>query len=347
MVVRGLSAATVSPEAQRHEIFSRMQRAGIALTAENYAVWQEYYAGTEPGLRRALDILLTNGRVPDQKALNKLYLRYCAPENQAAAFRDVARRALVTLQEVAGVMGSMSDAATDYGNSLRSMSAGLAEGGGFATHLLPLVQRLAAETRDMIDHSEALVRRLEQSAARIEALEHFLNQARQEAATDGLTGLANRRAFDAALLKAAGDAMNNDAPLSLLLADVDHFKSVNDRFGHDTGDEVLRITARAITQAVRGRDMAARYGGEEFAVILPDTNQAGAVIVAENIRTEVMRTLIDLPGDQPALSVTISIGATTYDLGEKLTAFVARADGALYRAKQTGRNRTVAEAPAH
>jgi diguanylate cyclase len=340
----GVRAASAPLVGQRDEILTRLQRAGIALTAENYAVWQEYHAGTDPKLRRAMDILLTNGRVPDQRALNQLYARYCAPERDAAAFRDIARRALATLQDVTGMMGDMQGAATDYGASLRGISAGLA--GANAAVLRPLVQRLADDTIDMIAHSEALVRRLDQSTERIAALEQFLTQARQEAATDPLTGLANRRAFDAALMKAAGDAMNTDAPLSVLIGDVDHFKQVNDRFGHDIGDAALRMVAQAITQAVRGRDTASRYGGEEFAVILPDTAQAGAVVVAEHVREAVMRAGLAVPGQDDLLSVTLSIGISTYDLGEKLAQLVSRADAALYCAKQNGRNRTeVAGAP--
>jgi len=102
---------------------------------------------------------------------------------------------------------------------------------------------------------------------------------------------------------------------------------------------VLRMVAHAITQAVRGRDTTARYGGEEFAVILPDTAREGAIVVAENIRQAVRHAGLAVPGQTDPVSVTISLGVSTYELGEKLTNMVAHADAALYRAKAAGRNR--------
>ena len=319
MPMSGVRATSAPLAGVRHEILNRMQRAGIALTSENYAVWQDYHTGRDTRLRRAMDILLTNGRVPDQRALHQLYVRYCAPEQEAVAFRDTARRALATLQDVSGLIGDLRGVSDFYDASQRGEGATVAPGSAAA--LRPLVQRL------------------DQNAERIEALEQFLAEARQEAATDPLTGLANRRAFDTALMHAAGGAMNSDTPLSLLLADVDHFKQVNDRWGHDTGDAVLRMVAHAISQAVRGRDTTARYGGEEFAVILPDTAREGAIVVAENIRQAVRHAGLAVPGQTDPVSVTISLGVSTYELGEKLTNMVAHADAALYRAKAAGRNR--------
>jgi diguanylate cyclase len=328
----------------RQDILRGMRDHGIPLTAENYAVWQEYHEASDTKLRRAIDILLSNGRIPDQTALHRLYARHCAPVQETAALRDIAQRALETLHLVTGMLGDMQGAATEYGESLRSAEAGMAttaaETGSGPTILKPLLERLAGETRDMIRHSKTLVRRLMQSSERIEELEQFLSEARREAATDPLTGLANRRAFDTALREAAADAMNTGRPLAVLIADVDHFKAVNDRWGHDTGDAVLRMVAGCLTQAVRGRDIVARHGGEEFSVILPETPVDGAEAVAENLRKSVSQTHLALEASNTVLTVTISVGVTVYEAGEKLTDTLARADRALYRAKQNGRNQT-------
>jgi diguanylate cyclase len=345
-----MAPARVQATANRQDILRAMRNHGIPLTAENYAVWQEYHEAGDTRLRRAIDIMLSNGRVPDQQVLHRLYAKHCAPVQETAALRDIAQRALETLHLVTGMLGDMQGAAADYGESLRNAEAGMAASEGDAAAsagvLKPLLDRLASETRDMIRHSKSLVRRLTQSSDRIEELEQFLSEARREAATDPLTGLANRRAFDAALLELAGHAMNTGQHLAVLIADVDHFKNVNDRWGHDTGDAVLRMVAGCLRQAVRGRDIVARHGGEEFSVILPETTQDGAETVAENLRASVAHSHLALEASSTVLTVTISVGVTLYVAGEKLSETLARADRALYRAKQEGRNRT-AVAPHH
>jgi diguanylate cyclase len=322
---------------RQQDILRGMQRHGIALTTQNYAVWTAYHGGGDARLRRVIDIMLGNGRTLDERALHDLYTRYCAPVAETAQFRGIAERTLVTLQLVSGLLGDMQGAAEGYGARLRSASADL---DGQTDPLRPLVERLAADTHDMITHSEQLTQRLTESSQRIDELELFLSEARREASTDPLTALANRRAFDAALRQAAGEAMNSEQPLCVLIADVDHFKSVNDRWGHDAGDAVLRQVAAAMVETVRGRDTVARYGGEEFAVVLPETGLSGAAAVAEHLRVAVAACRF-LPDESSAvLTVTISMGVACYEPGERLGDLVTRADAALYRAKQEGRNRT-------
>ncbi|MEJ0048081.1 MAG: GGDEF domain-containing protein [Rhodospirillales bacterium] len=190
--------------------------------------------------------------------MHDLYARYCAPVTETVQFRDIAQRTLGTLHLVSALLGDMQGAAEGYGARLRSASEDL---DAQADPLRPLVARLAADTHDMITHSELLMGRLTASAQRIDELELFLSEARREASTDPLTGLANRRAFDIALRQAAGEAMNSALPLGVLIADVDRFKAVNDRWGHDIGDEVLRQVSASMIETVRGRDMVARLGG--------------------------------------------------------------------------------------
>jgi len=170
------------------------------------------------------------------------------------------------------------------------------------------------------------------------------NQDLERAAqTDGLTGIANRRAFDQALERAIRRARRTNEPLSLLLLDLDHFKALNDMVGHQAGDEVLRRFAGILAQAARRPDdVAARYGGEEFALILPATDQTGAVEVAERLRDNLAAAEIAHPRGIDGL-VTVSIGVVTADRATELVAetMVSGADARLYDAKRTGRNRVV------
>ena len=159
------------------------------------------------------------------------------------------------------------------------------------------------------------------------------------ATTDGLTGLLNRRTFNAQLEARLREAQRYRKPLSLLLLDIDHFKKVNDGFGHPAGDAVLRGVARVVQTQARGTDMVARYGGEEMALVLPETDSAGALVIAERIRSAVAHARHQT--DQGALQVTASIGIATWP-GTDPEALIDHADKALYRAKQAGRNRVEA-----
>jgi diguanylate cyclase (GGDEF)-like protein len=171
-----------------------------------------------------------------------------------------------------------------------------------------------------------------QNARMYEALE-------EQATTDGLTGLVNHRTFQERFAAMLGRAERHEFPVSLLLTDIDHFKKVNDTYGHPTGDEVLRRVAAILKASARKIDIVARYGGEEFACVLEATDRAGARQLAERIRQEVEQQTF--PSSKGSFKATLSIGiACTEDARDK-TEIIARADQSLYAAKHGGRNRTV------
>ena len=157
------------------------------------------------------------------------------------------------------------------------------------------------------------------------------------AVTDGLTQIANHRHFQDRLREEFRRAQRYDDPLALILVDLDHFKNVNDNFGHQVGDEVLAATAGCVKAAVRETDFVARYGGEEFAVLLPKTHLAGALTVAERIAAEMLR----IKAGPSGLKITASFGVSGFPGRSVNTAeqLVKTADEALYRAKREGRNK--------
>ncbi len=165
------------------------------------------------------------------------------------------------------------------------------------------------------------------------------------AVIDGLTGLHNRRYLDLQLVTLFADAVQRDAPLAVLLLDIDHFKSVNDGWGHEVGDEVLQEFAKRIRNLTRGIDLVARYGGEEVVIVIPDASADEARFVAERIRERVGSTPFGVRRRSEILNVTVSIGVAARQPGDVAAATVMkRADVALYRAKQEGRNRVIAQA---
>lgn len=164
--------------------------------------------------------------------------------------------------------------------------------------------------------------------------------ARRDAAHDPLTGLANRRSAARRLEAEGMRARRQGEPLSVLMLDLDHFKRVNDRWGHAAGDRVLAAVARILCEELRGADLPARYGGEEFLAILPNADPAQALRVAERVRERIAGTPIALP--EVTARITVSVGIASLAPDEAATALVARADEALYAAKQGGRNRCLA-----
>jgi diguanylate cyclase (GGDEF)-like protein len=159
----------------------------------------------------------------------------------------------------------------------------------------------------------------------------------QQSLRDGLTGLANRRSFDERLRQHLGESDRFGQQTSLILLDVDHFKRINDGYGHDVGDRVLIAVAQAVATGVRSIDLCARYGGEELAVLLPQTHLQSAVEVAERLRRSIAS--IVLPTERGEVRVTASFGVASYpeSVGTQDALFVA-ADRALYGAKHAGRN---------
>jgi diguanylate cyclase (GGDEF)-like protein len=192
-----------------------------------------------------------------------------------------------------------------------------------AGQLIAVVETL----RDMTDHKRAQI-----------ALENL-------AARDGLTGVANRRSFDEKLAHEWLRGCRDEAPLSLAMIDVDHFKLYNDTYGHQKGDECLRRVAEAANGVIfRPGDMVARYGGEEFAIVLPATDIDGALIVADRVRETIAGMGIPHAGnDNGVLTLSIGVASTVPERDADQAALIAAADAALYRAKRNGRNRVVTE----
>ncbi len=173
-----------------------------------------------------------------------------------------------------------------------------------------------------------------------------LDRSLELAVTDALTGLSNRRFLDHQLSVAMARHVRGGPAMSLLLLDIDHFKRVNDTYGHDVGDEVIREFARRLSLNVRAIDMACRYGGEEFVVLMPETQPADAMHIAERVRSQVAEAPFVL-NDGRTLDVTVSVGvATSTGLGDTPEGLVKRADEGVYEAKTAGRNRVVARAAA-
>jgi diguanylate cyclase len=314
-----------------------LERYDLPPTPDNYAVWYEYHAGHTPNLRRTIEVIISNNGEFDEDTLHDLYSTFIWPAREAEIVRATARSIQEALREVTGVALQAGADADDFSTALRHLA--LKDYGKNFESLRELVGHLVRESQKMAGKSQVVGAHMRDSSEKIEMLEHKLESALAEARTDGLTGLANRKAFDSAIRSLAGAAMNSGDDLSLLMIDVDRFKWVNDTCGHQTGDRVLCRLASTLKQSVRGHDFVARYGGEEFAVILPFADAKSAIGVADKIRLALAREPLQSDLTPEIFPITVSIGVSCYEPGDPLSEWIARADAALYQAKENGRNR--------
>jgi len=189
----------------------------------------------------------------------------------------------------------------------------------------------------IVEANSTLQSRLTEATTTIEKQAQEIQCQLEEALTDSLTQIANRRAFDHEMERRMAEFRRNGVPVTLMLLDVDHFKKFNDRYGHQTGDDVLRGVARVLELEVREVDLPTRYGGEEFGIVLPQTTLTEAQAAAERVRSAIETTQFQT--GHGSLQVTVSVGLAIVAVADELAGLIARADEALYAAKHAGRNR--------
>jgi diguanylate cyclase len=281
--------------------------------------------------------------------LRSLGLVFQAQQSETLARREEEIRSIVmTLGETIRAVGDVHRQFNEeVGEELAQLDTleELPPGEKLAQRLRQAVLHVGKAARQMGQQMDATAERVGKANKRIATLEQELDEARQKAEQDGLTRLYSRAALDERLRVATerGDA---DAPWCFLIGDMDHFKRVNDEFGHVAGDELLAKVARRLEESLRREDeigFIARYGGEEFGIILPHTLAAEARKVAERIREAIAGSQWELTNGRGthAVSFTISFGVAQYRPGDTPSALIQRADEALYRAKQEGRDKVV------
>ncbi|MBK6651767.1 MAG: diguanylate cyclase [Betaproteobacteria bacterium] len=320
-----------------------MSRQAAALHPKSYAIWYDYVSGRTASLRGAIDSHLAKHGQLDEASTDAVFQKYIAEMDPAAAKRmtDGFQRILTNMADSAAQAG---DKTAKYGDALERLSSELSTQDDPSS----MVSEVLQDTRDMSEAMATLRAKLDDSQKQINVLREEVLKARRESMQDALTGLANRRAFDhqmavclaAAQMAPPAEAGTNQRAACLVTSDIDHFKRINDTFGHGFGDQVLRAVSQVIKACTPGDSMAARVGGEEFAILIPEVELNDARQIAEKIRLAVAKARIRRQDTQEVIaSVTMSLGVTLYRMGEDAREFIDRADRALYASKSGGRDR--------
>ena len=309
----------------------------------NYEIWYVYATGYNSPLNKVInETLARNGRLTEAD-LEQIYETYLSHLKTTDRIDKVGARVIGEIDDVMRLLDDALGASTGYDANLRGATEKL-EGAESREEVRSVVNALVKSTYDMRDTNKALEERLALSRAEISNLQQSLEAIRAESLTDPLTGLGNRKYFDRSIEAAVQAALDGGEPLSLLMFDIDHFKSFNDSYGHLTGDQVLRLVGMSLKQTIKGQDITARYGGEEFAVVLPSTALKQALAVADHIRRAVMAKELKKKSTGEILGrVTVSIGVSMLRRGDTPDLLIERADACLYAAKRNGRNRAVCE----
>jgi diguanylate cyclase len=309
----------------------------------NYEIWYVYATGYNSPLNKIInETLARNGKLTEAD-LEQIYETYLSQIKTTDRIDKVGARVIGEIDDVMTLITDALAMAASYDSSLSGAAAKLDAAKG-RDQVKGVVETLVKSTREMRDTNKALEDRLTISKEEISNLQQSLEAIRAESLTDPLTGLGNRKYFDRSIETAVSNALASGEPLSLLMFDIDHFKSFNDSYGHLTGDQVLRLVGMSLKQTIKGQDITARYGGEEFAVVLPNTALRQALTVADHIRRAVMAKELKKKSTGEILGrVTISVGVSMLKPGDDTDSLIERADACLYAAKRNGRNRVICE----
>lgn len=309
----------------------------------NFEIWYNYATGYNPSLNQVVNDVIASKGTLSEVDIDEIYASHIATTRFSDRIGSLNAKVMGEIDQIMSMIDAAAGAAGRHTESLADMTSQLGNAldrDGLRT----IIESLVATAKEMENNNQALEARLNASKQEINQLQQSLEVVRNESLTDPLTSLANRKGFDEMFAKAIADATARAEPLSLLLTDIDYFKSFNDTYGHLTGDQVLRLVAMSVKQNVKGQDIAARYGGEEFAVVLPSTALRQAATVADHIRRAVMsKELMKRSTGEHLGRITISVGVAVLQPGDTPQGLIGRADMCLYAAKRSGRNRVICE----
>ncbi len=323
-----------------HRTLSKADELGVAPTPIHYTLLFDYLARLDPFLVEELETALQLHAYDDDTA-EELYRRYITQLISRYLPVDQAEE---TLQRMKHEMELWLEGFNAEQAALRDDIDRLKADHRDQAAALALIERHILPRLDAIEQRSAqLAAQINRYAREMEQLRTKLSSSYEEARTDPLSTLLNRRGLMEALQKLTQQSMASDTTFAVIIFDIDFFKKINDTFGHTVGDSVIRYVARVFRNETKGQDLLARVGGEEFVLVLPDTSYDNAMRLAGKIRQAIESKQLSVRLNNQPLRFTVSAGVALWQRGEPLEALFERADRALYQAKRKGRNRVVGE----
>ncbi|MFM5893043.1 MAG: diguanylate cyclase [Novosphingobium sp.] len=330
------AAASLSePQVCLAEIARFLDQHGLAVTTVTLNVAWSYLTRSDEDLVLALDRRVRSGRGLTLEWLQDIHQRR-EISGEAVELRELMQRLEASVEEFGKSTREAHGAASEYHSALSGQIGELEQ----VAKASAVITEMAQIGKAMLRRTHEIERQMLRSSAQTRALKRRLDEARKDSEEDHLTGLPNRRAFEAVFENEYRAAEQVSEPLCVVFCDIDHFKRVNDEHGHDAGDRVLRLVAEMLAQVSDDRCHVARHGGEEFVVLMRGQTPAQTQARLDKVRSELAgRRLVNRATDTPFGQVTFSAGvAQVFDYADPRAALQA-ADAALYRAKLEGRNR--------
>ena len=316
----------------------------LAATPRNIELFYLHLSRRSPQLSKDIKASVAPDGSVTQEQADRLFATHILRTDVSDEIESVLERLEAEVSKISGAVSDSGESTKAQTDELSTLSGELTATADLSPGASGLVEKLVAVGTTIREDNAALHEKLSASSEEISQLKESVASIQLEAMTDPLTGIRNRKTFDDSITKLIDLSEENDEPLSLILADVDHFKRFNDKWGHQTGDQVLRLVAEMMKANVKGQDVLARYGGEEFAIILPSTSLENGVMLADRIRLAVSgRSLKKRKTNESMGTITMSMGVAQLRSDDDVESIIERADQCLYAAKENGRNQVISE----
>lgn len=321
--------------------FSHIKKNRTPAVPNSYEFWYVYASGSHENLNRRVNEILAQGDLLTPDLVSSLYAEFVSAPRLEHKVGEVSDRIAESIEEIASTLKRAIEDTGDYKGNLKGVSKKL--NSQLSQHdFIKIVGDLKSATAKTIKFNNALETQLTSYRKSIVGLRQELDDVRRESMLDPLTRIANRKNFNERIAHEVEIANAQNSPFCVIMIDIDHFKQFNDVYGHQIGDQVLRLVGITLESNLKGQDLAARYGGEEFAAILPNTELEGACAAAEIIREAIMkRELVKRSTNERLGRITVSMGVAEYRSLEPYQAAIERADQCLYTAKRNGRNQVI------
>ncbi len=320
------------------EAFTRINAENLPATPDIFELFFAYYSQSHSEVVRSIDIMVSQNFDLTMDRCKELHKRLLNSDKNKETLAKAEQIVGETLSDVGEIFDTVKTSNEDISGSMNSINSEISSAVG-PEELKALLLNIMSETQKMVSENQTLEKKLETSSSKMQQLKQEMEAVREEAYIDSLTGIPNRKKFDLEIEELVAESRDAKEPISLIFMDIDHFKSFNDAYGHQIGDQVLRLVARSLKESLKGQDFACRYGGEEFVIILPKTNQDGTAKIANILRESIKgKEIRNRKTGENLTRVTISSGVAELRAEEEIAAWVERADKALYQAKRKGRD---------